>query len=65
MLLKNRLFTPGPTNLTVVCSIANLNPNESHDFVIAVHPTSTVSRDVSAVAHEDGGGTASAFITSG
>jgi len=48
----------------VVCSIVNLNPNESHDFVIAVHPTSTVSRDVTAVAHEDGGGTASAFITS-
>jgi uncharacterized repeat protein (TIGR01451 family) len=58
------LFTPGPTNLTVVCSIVNLNPNESHDFVIAVHPTSTAPRDVTAVAHEDGGGTATAFITS-
>jgi uncharacterized repeat protein (TIGR01451 family) len=58
------LFTPGPLNLTVVCSIANLNPNQSHDFVIAVHPTSTDPQDVTAVATEDGGGTASAFITS-
>ena len=58
------LFTPGPINLTVVCSIANLNPSESHDFVIAVHPTNTAPRDVTAVAHEDGGGTATAFITS-
>jgi uncharacterized repeat protein (TIGR01451 family) len=57
-------LTPGPTNLTVVCSIVNLNPNESHDFVIAVHPTNTTPRDVTAVAHEDGGGTATAFITS-
>jgi uncharacterized repeat protein (TIGR01451 family) len=58
------LFTPGTVNLTVVCKIANLNPNESHDFVIAVHPTNTTARDATAVAHEDGGGTASAFITS-
>lgn len=58
------LFTPGPFHLTVVCQIANLNPNQSHDFVIAVHPTDTSPQDVTAVAHEDGGGTASAFITS-
>lgn len=58
------LFTPGPVHLTVVCQIANLNPNQSHDFVIAVHPTDTAPRDVTAVAHEDKGGTASAFITS-
>ena len=52
------IFTPGPINLTVVCSIVNLNPHESHDFVVAVHPTNTAPRDVTAVAHEDGGGTA-------
>jgi len=50
--------------VTLVCQIANLNPNQSHDFVIAVHPTDTSPQDVTAVAHEDGGGTASAFITS-
>ena len=58
------LFTPGPFHLTVVCSIPNLNPNQSHDFVIAVHPTDTSPQDCTAVATEDGGGTASAFITS-
>lgn len=58
------LFTPGPVHLTVVCQIANLNPNQSHDFVIAVHPVDTAPQDVTAVATEDGGGTASAFITS-
>jgi uncharacterized repeat protein (TIGR01451 family) len=58
------LFTPGPFNLTVVCSIPNLNPNQSHDFIIAVHPVSTDPQDVTAVATESGGGTASAFITS-
>lgn len=58
------LFTPGPSHLTVVCQIANLNPNQTHDFVIAVHPVDTAPQDVTAVAHEDGGGTASAFITS-
>jgi uncharacterized repeat protein (TIGR01451 family) len=58
------LFTPGTVNLTVVCSIANLNPNQSHDFVIAVHPVDTAPQDCTAVATESGGGTASAFITS-
>jgi uncharacterized repeat protein (TIGR01451 family) len=58
------LFTLGAFNLTAVCSIANLNPNQSHDFVIAVHPVDTAPQDVTAVATEDGGGTASAFITS-
>ena len=58
------LFTPGPSHLTVVCQIANLNPGQTHNFVIAVHPTDTSPQDVNAVAHEDGGGTASAFITS-
>jgi len=58
------LFTPGPSHLTAVCSIANLGPSQSHDFVIAVHPVDTAPQDVTAVATEDGGGTASAFITS-
>jgi len=58
------LFTPGTVHLTVVCSIANLNPNETHDFVIAVHPIDTAPQDCTAVATEAGGGTASAFITS-
>jgi len=58
------LFTPGSVHLTVVCSIANLNPSQSHDFVIAVHPTDTSPQDCTAVATESGGGTATAFITS-
>jgi uncharacterized repeat protein (TIGR01451 family) len=58
------LFTQGPFHLVAVCKIANLNPNQSHDFVIAIHPTDTSPQDVTAVATEDGGGTASAFITS-
>ena len=58
------LFTPGPVHLTAVCKIANLAPLATHDFVIAVHPTGTDPQDVSAVATEDGGGTASAFTTS-
>lgn len=58
------LFTPGYPHLVVVCSIANLNPGESHDFVIAVHPVDTAPQDCTAVATESGGGTASAFITS-
>jgi uncharacterized repeat protein (TIGR01451 family) len=58
------LFTPGSVHLTVVCSIPLLNPGQSHDFVIAVHPTDTVAQDCLAVATESGGGTASAFITS-
>ena len=58
------LFTPGPFHLTAVCKIANLNPNQTHNFVVAVHPVDTAPQDVTAVATEDGGGTASAFITS-
>jgi uncharacterized repeat protein (TIGR01451 family) len=58
------LFTPGYPHLIVVCSIPLLNPGQSHDFVIAVHPTDTVPQDCTAVATESGGGTASAFITS-
>lgn len=59
------LFTPGPFHLTVVCSLAQqLIPNDSHDFVIAVHPVDTAPQDVTAVATEDGGGSASAFVTS-
>lgn len=58
------LFTPGFPHLVVVCSIPNLNPGESHDFVIAVHPTDTSPQDCTAVATESGGGQASAFITS-
>jgi uncharacterized repeat protein (TIGR01451 family) len=58
------LFTPGAFHLTVVCKIANLNPGQSHDFIIAVHPVDTAPQDCTAVATEDGGGTASAFITS-
>jgi uncharacterized repeat protein (TIGR01451 family) len=59
------LFTPGPVHLTVVCSLAvQLAPNDSHDFLIAVHPVDTAPQDVTAVATEDGGGSASDFITS-
>jgi uncharacterized repeat protein (TIGR01451 family) len=58
------IFTPGTANLTAMCSIPLLNPGQSHDFVIVVHPFSTGAMDVTAAAHEDGGGTASAFVTS-
>jgi uncharacterized repeat protein (TIGR01451 family) len=58
------IFTPGPANLKAVCSIPLLNKGQSHDFVIVVHPFSTPPMDVTAVAHEDGGGTATAFVTS-
>ena len=58
------LFTPGPFHLVAVCSIPNLNPNQSYDFVVAIHPVSTDPQDVTAVASESGGGTASSFITS-
>jgi uncharacterized repeat protein (TIGR01451 family) len=58
------LFTPGTVHLTAVCSIANLNPNQTVSFVIAVHPIDTAPQDCTAVATESGGGTASAFITS-
>lgn len=58
------LFTPGASHLVVVCQIASLGSGQSHDFVVAVHPVDTSPQDVTAVATEDGGGTASAFITS-
>jgi uncharacterized protein DUF11 len=58
------LFTPGPFHLTVVCQIADLPANQTHDFVIAVHPTDTSPQDVTAVAHADGATDVSAFITS-
>jgi len=61
------LFTPGALHLTVVCTIVGnttLGAHQSQDFLIAVHPTGTDPQDVNAVATEDGGGTASAFITS-
>jgi uncharacterized repeat protein (TIGR01451 family) len=58
------LFALGPFHLVAVCHIADLGPGQSHDFVIAIHPTDTSPQDVTAVATEDGGGTASAFITS-
>jgi uncharacterized repeat protein (TIGR01451 family) len=58
------LFTLGSFHLTVVCQIADLPANQSHDFVIAVHPTDTSPQDVTAVAHADGASDVSAFITS-
>jgi uncharacterized repeat protein (TIGR01451 family) len=58
------LFTPGAPHLTVTCTLANLAPQTSQDFVIAVHPTDTSPQDCTAVATENGGGTASDFITS-
>lgn len=56
-------FTPG-ASLTAICSIPLLNPGQSHDFVIVVHPTTVTQKDVNAVATESGGGSASAFVTS-
>src|SRR5258706_6322470 len=35
------LFNQTPFHFMAVCKIAKLNPNQSHDFLIAVHPTNT------------------------
>jgi uncharacterized repeat protein (TIGR01451 family) len=58
------LFTLGSFHLTAVCQIADLPANQSHDFVIAVHPTDTSPQDVTALAHADGATDVSAFVTS-
>ena len=58
------LFTQGPFHLTAVCTLANLGPSQSHDFVVAIHPTDTSPQDVTAVAHAAGFDDASAFVTS-
>jgi uncharacterized repeat protein (TIGR01451 family) len=56
-------FTPG-SSLVATCSIALLNPGQSHDFVIVVHPTAVSQKDVSAIATESGGGSANASVSS-
>ncbi|MBI3475817.1 MAG: DUF11 domain-containing protein [Acidobacteria bacterium] len=58
------LFTPGPFHLTAVCTFSNLGSNQSHDFVIAVHPVDTAPQDVTALAHAPGFDDVSAFVTS-
>ena len=61
----NCLFTPGPANLTVVCTVDRIQESgNSHDFLITVHPTNTAPMDVTAVAQADGVGPVSAFVTS-
>ena len=59
------LFTPGPSNLTVVCTIDRIQESGNfHDFLITVHPTNTAPMDVTATATADGVGPVSAFVTS-
>jgi uncharacterized repeat protein (TIGR01451 family) len=58
------LFNLTPFHLMAVCQIPDLAPQQTQDFVIAIHPTDTSPQDVTAVATEDAGGTASAFVTS-
>ena len=61
----NCLFTPGPANLTVVCTVDRIQESgNSHDFLITVHPTNTAPMDVTAVAQADGVSPVSAFVTS-
>jgi uncharacterized repeat protein (TIGR01451 family) len=59
------LFNQTPFHLMAVCKLAthDLNPNQSHDFVIAVHPTNTGDQDVTALAHADNASDVSAFVT--
>jgi len=59
------LFTPGPSNLTVVCTLDRIQESGgSHDFLVTVHPTNTAPMDVTATAQADGVGPVSAFVTS-
>jgi len=59
------LFTPGPANLTVVCTVDRIQESGgTHDFLVTVHPTNTAPMDVTAVAQADGVGPVSAFVTS-
>jgi len=44
------IFTTGPGNLVVDCTLSSLAPQTPHNFVIAVHPTNTGPQDVTAVA---------------
>lgn len=59
------LFTPGPSNLTVVCKVDRIQESGNlHDFLITVHPTNTAPMDVTATASADGVSPVSAFVTS-
>src|SRR5258708_1777587 len=58
------LFNQTGFHLMAVCSLASLGPNQSHDFVIAIHPTGTDPQDVTALAHADNATDVSASITS-
>lgn len=58
------LFTPGPFHLTAVCQLASLPGGQTHNFVIAIHPTDTAPQDVTALAHADNATDVSAFVTS-
>jgi len=58
------LFTTGAFHVTVVCNLASLAAQQTHNFVIAVHPTDTSPQDVSVAVTEAGGGSANASTTS-
>ena len=59
------LFTPGPSNLTVLCTLDRIQESGgSHDFLVTVHPTNTAPMDVTATAQADGVGQVTAFVTS-
>jgi len=47
------LFTPGPSHLTAVCTLASLAAGQPHDFVVAIHPVDTAPQDVTAEAKAD------------
>jgi len=57
------LFTPGPSHLTVVCTLSTLGAGQPHDFVVAVHPVDTAPQDVTAVAQADNAAPVSDFVT--
>lgn len=58
------IFTPGSSNLSVVCSFSPLASGATHEFDITVHPTQVTPRDVTALAHTDGFDDVSGFVTS-
>jgi uncharacterized repeat protein (TIGR01451 family) len=59
------LFSLGSFHLTAVCTAATqLNPGDTQNFVVAIHPTNTDPQDVTVQATEAGGGSGSDFITS-
>ncbi len=57
-------FASDATAVTATCTGNPLPPGRTSSFVVAVHPTNTSQKSVTASASESGGGSASASVTS-